>query len=187
MTLYWIFLVIGLVLIVWSENSYRRVYCANHWEMRGTYLQGLVLFVPLIFFCGLRSGIADTGTYITEFEAYPSNFSDVVFEELGKGKLFGLFGVFYKHFISEDFHGWLFIIAMISATFVLIGIKRYSAFFGMSLFLFIASTEFVYLINGMRQFIAISVIFAFSNLIVEKKLLSICGDTGWCYNDSTRI
>ncbi len=170
MKLFWALMAISVILILWSENSYRTVYCGNHWEARGKWYQGLILFVPLVFFCGVRGeGIGDTGVYIQTFNELSSNFGDLVWKDMGKGKLFVLFEVFCKHFISTEYTPWLFILALLSGFFFLVGIRRYSAFFGMSCYWFIASTTFLYLFNGIRQCIVISVVFAFSNLIVEKK------------------
>ncbi|SDB21315.1 EpsG family protein [Eubacterium oxidoreducens] len=170
MTLYWGLLILSIILIVWGENFYKTVYCGNHWESRGTWVQGLVLFVPLIFFCGMRgAGVGDTQAYITGYEDIPTNFSEIVWSELGKGKLFVLYEIICKHFSPDNYTPWLFSLALISGVFFLIGIKRYSAFFGMSCFWFIASTMFIYMFNGIRQCVVVSVIFAFSNLIVEKK------------------
>ncbi|MCR5666832.1 MAG: EpsG family protein [Eubacterium sp.] len=170
MIIYWGLLAVSIILILWNENFYKTVYCGNHWESRGTWVQGLVLFVPLIFFCGLRgAGVGDTQAYITGYAEIPTSFHDIVWSELGKGKLFVLFEIICKHFSPEDYTPWLFSLALISGIFFLIGIKRYSAFFGMSCYWFIASTMFIYMFNGIRQCVALAIMFAFSNLIVEKK------------------
>ena len=45
-------------------------------------------FAVVIFFCGLRSGIADTGTYIQMFKGYPSSISGMDLKSVNKDKGF---------------------------------------------------------------------------------------------------
>lgn len=168
MKVYWTFLILSLIVWFLSARRYRIVREGNHYETRGLVAQGVLLFGVMIFFCGLRSGIADTGTYIQMFHLWPDHFSfsDLMSQD---EKGFYLFGVLYKQFISRDFHGWLFIIALISGLAMMIALLRYSASFGFSCFLFIATTTFTYLVNGMRQFICIAIFFCCMSLVLERK------------------
>lgn len=80
-----------------------------------------------------------------------------------------LLSVFMKQFISEDFHVWLFVIAFVSCTATYLAFRKYAPEFGMTCFLFIATTWFTYLVNGMRQYICISIIIACSGWIIDRK------------------
>ena len=98
----------------------------------------------MIFFCGLRSGIADTGTYIQMFKGYPSSISGMDLKSVNKDKGFFVISVLFKQFISNDFHG-------------------------LSCYLLIASTMFTYFVNGMRQFIVVTIFFCATYMILEGK------------------
>ena len=50
---------------------------------------------------------------------------------------------------------------------------RYSIDFGMSFFLFIASTQFIWLVNGMRQFVAVCFDFCSTTFYDRKKMVAI--------------
>ena len=169
MKIYWIFLGLSLLLCVWCGNKYQLVRVHDHYETKAYWIQAIPFFAVVIFFCGLRSGIADTGTYIAMFNDYPSRISAIVWDDVTKDKGFYLISVLYKQFISEDFHGWLFLIALISGIATMVALKKYSSTFGMSCFLFIATTQFTYLVNGMRQYICIAFMFACVGLIAERK------------------
>lgn len=169
MKIYWMFLILSLLIWVWSARRYRVVEAGNHLEDRGLVLQGLIFFGIIIFFCGLRSGIADTGTYISMFDGWPNSIGAVNWDETGMEKGFTFLTVLYKQLISTDFHGWLFLIALISGIALMAGFLKYSASFGFSCFLLIATTMFTYFVNGMRQWIVVVILFCFTDLIADRK------------------
>lgn len=169
MRIYWIFLIISVGIYLWNESSYRTVWNGRRYQRKAYLSQAILFFGVVIFFCGLRSGIADTGTYIAMFNGYPTGISQVQWSEIGKDKGFYLISVLYKQLVSADFHGWLFMIAFISGVALMIGFLRYSEYFGMSCFLLIGSTMFTYFINGMRQFIVVTIFFAATYMILEKR------------------
>lgn len=170
MIVYWIFLVLSLAVDSSFKRHYYLVDFGNTIEKRATRNCGLFFFAVVCIFCGLRSGIADTGTYIVTFMGYPDSLADAIAViDTVKDEGFYLLSVLYKQLISTDFHGWLFLIALVSCYATLVAFRKYSSEFGLSCFLFIATTTFTYLINGMRQYIVISIILACSSWIVKKK------------------
>lgn len=171
MRLYWFFLAMSIAGIVICSVYPRYVRVNGQIETRAKFRQALVLFGIVIFFCGLRSGIADTPAYIEEFQNQVSNISLLDFDAIQKDRGYVILEVLFKQFISDDYHVWLFLIACISGGAVMYTLYRYSIDFGMSFFLFIASTQFTWLVNGMRQFIAVSLLFAALTLMLKKKWL----------------
>lgn len=130
----------------------------------------IISFSAVVIFAGLRTYVADTTAYINMFNEWPVGFSEISTlikdsDEPG----FILLGVFIKTYISTDYTVWLFIIATITGICMMIGFYRYSSNFALSTFLFIATCNFTWMFNGMRQYLVISILFAFSNWIVEKK------------------
>ena len=169
MKVYWLFMVLAALMGFLQMYSYRTVNSYGQIQKRPRAFQCILFFGVIVLFSGLRSGIADTGAYIRIFEQYPSAITNIDWSNVSKDKGFYLFGVFYKQFISDDYHGWLFVIALISGIALAIAFFKYATNFGMSCFLFIASTIFVYFFNGMRQFICVCIVFAASQWIVERK------------------
>lgn len=129
-------------------------------------------FLLLIFFIGMRTNVLDTSAYIGFFESLPSSIFELNSNTTyGFEKGFVIFSVLVKQFISSNSNVWLMIIALISGICVLIPLRKYSLNFGFSAFLFISTTSFSWMLNGMRQFICVTILFYFTNLILEKKTL----------------
>lgn len=169
MRLYYFFLVMSIVGIFVCSQYPRYVKINGQYEPRARFWQAAVLFGVVIFFCGLRSGIADTPAYISEFENAVNSISQLDIDAIQKDKGYVILEVLFKQFISDDFHLWLLLIAIISGVAIMYTLYKYSIDFGMSFFLFIASTQFTWLVNGMRQFVAVCLIFAAITFMLEKR------------------
>lgn len=169
MRLYYFFLIISIIGIFVCSQYPRYVKVNGQYEPRARFWQAAVLFGVVIFFCGLRSGIADTPAYISEFENAVNSISQLDIDAIQKDKGYVILEVLFKQFISDDFHLWLLLIAIISGVAIMYTLYKYSIDFGMSFFLFIASTQFTWLVNGMRQFVAVCLIFAAITFMLEKR------------------
>ena len=125
----------------------------------------------IIYFVGCRSGIGDTPAYISMFNDYPDNISNLILDNYSKDKGFVILSVLFKQFISADYHVWLFTIACISGIYIAKTIYKYSENYFFSLYLFIVTVQFVWMLNGIRQFLVVSILFANVDLILEKKYI----------------
>ena len=72
---------------------------------------------------------------------------------------------------TSDYNVWFTIIAVISGICVMIPLYKYSSNFGVSAFLFMASCQFSWMFNGMRQFLVASIIFACTGLVLRRKFI----------------
>lgn len=169
MQLYWLFLVMAIIGVFVCEIYPRYIKINGQYEPRARFWQALILFGVVILFCGLRSGIADTPAYIQEFNDAVPSISQLDIDAIQKDKGYAILEVLFKQFISDDYHMWLLFIACVSGIAIMYTLYKYSIDFGMSFFLFIASTQFTWLMNGMRQFTAVCLIFAAVTFILEKK------------------
>lgn len=133
----------------------------------------LVTFGYFIFWIGMRTYIADTSQYIWSFNSIPDNFTDA-WNKIGwdgKSPGFDIFNVFFKSFISQDFQWWLMTIAIFSGLCVMYTLRKHSCNFFYSAFLFISIITFIWMMNGMRQFIAVAALFALSDWIKRGKFI----------------
>jgi transmembrane protein EpsG len=109
------------------------------------------------------------------FLSLNSSFSEVISAE-AKDKGFSIFTFFLKQIIGNDDTLYFIIIAAICLMCVASVYKKHSCNFMMSMFLFIASSDYVqWTYNGMRQFIAVSVLFAASDLLLRRKYIKYYG------------
>lgn len=169
MQVYWFFLGMAIVGTFVCRMYPRFVLVNGQYEPRAKRWQAVILFGIVILICGLRSGIADTPAYIQEFNGAVSDITQLDFDAIQRDKGYAILEVLFKQFISDDYHLWLLLIAAISGIAIMYTMYKYSIDFGMSFFLFIASTQFSWLVNGMRQFLAVCLIFAAIPLLMERK------------------
>lgn len=172
MKIYWFILAWGIVFGIMSQMRARYV-CVGEgiYESRTNLFMAIMAFSIIIFFAGMRSYVADTSAYINTFNQYPlfSVAHDVIFDSSAREPGFIVFSILIKTYISQDYQVWLFIIATISGICIMYPLYKYSCNYGISLFLFMASCQFTWMFNGMRQFLVASILFACTPFILEKK------------------
>ena len=176
MTIY-VFMLIWVIIFGILANATSKTVCVDSenmvYEQRVNLFFALMTFSVIIFFASLRSSVADTGAYISMFKSYPSDLSQIDGLLNGVAKRYPGFlvlTVLLKKFTS-DYNIWFTIIAVISGICVMIPLYKYSSNFGVSAFLFMASCQFSWMFNGMRQFLVASIIFACTGLVLRKKFI----------------
>lgn len=160
--------------VVWgimSQITARQVCIGNEvYEKRVNLFMAIMTFSVIIFFAGLRSGVADTYAYINIFKEYPlwPDAYEFITDPEAREPGFRIFSILIKTYISQDYHTWLFIVASISGVCIMYPLYKYSCNYGMSVFLFMVSCQFTWLLNGMRQFLVAAILFACTPLILNK-------------------
>ena len=145
-----------------NDNGYQR----NKIFMSFSFL--LIGFIT--FWAAIRNGVADTATYIYGYETtnYQMSFLEA-FKSNDKAPLFNVFKLVLKK-LGFNYHVYLAIIAIISGICIAYGIGAYTENVFLSIFIFVASTNCMWMFNGIRQFLVVSILFASTRLIAEKKL-----------------
>lgn len=169
MLIYWSMLLWPLFLWIVFNKSHEVVEINGFSEKRAYKIHAFIVFFYFIFFIGLRSAFIDTRNYIKMFNNAPDHFSQMVNFTGTKDIGFTYLMVLFKQFISENHQVWLFSIALLSGLIVMEALRRYSANFTLSAYLFIASAQFSWLMNGIRQFIVIAIMFFALQLIIKNK------------------
>lgn len=134
----------------------------------------ILTFGYIIFWVGMRSGVADTIAYISMFENYSTSLTAIPqywnFVE-NKSPGFDTLNILFKHFISQDYHVWLMTIAIITGIPIMLTLRKFSKHFFYSMFLFMTGLLFTWMFNGMRQFLVVAIVFMMSDWIVKKKTI----------------
>ena len=132
-----------------------------------------ISFSLLVFFVGMRTRYADTSAYILRFNNISPDLSLIrtyiaeKTEDIG----FQILMVLFKRFVSQSANDWLMFLAIFQAGAVVLLYYKYSDNFAMSAYLFIASTTFTWMMNGIRQFTAACLILYFFDFVVKRKTL----------------
>ncbi len=143
-------------------------------ENRAAFIAGIIIYIPLMIFMGLRDDIGDTNGYLTGYEVLNPTGVFTNLSERNPG--FTVLQNFFKLYITEDPHIFVLFITIISVILMVKAHARYSPMFALSAFVFFGSTEVSYVFNGARQYLAIAIMLYSLKFAEEKKLIkyAIC-------------
>ncbi len=176
MIVYWSMLAFSIVMAVLSYNT-------SQWSLRigkkkydTSKIFTLFLILFIVFFCGLRDVVLDTYAYKADFNAMPTNWNAMLnnVEKHSTGQGFYFLQGCFKIFISDSHYVWFLFLAGISCFCLFRIFYKYSVDLPLSGYLFITSATFVWLINGTRQFLAVCILFAFIDWLIEGEKISYC-------------
>ena len=142
---------------------------------RYTPIAAALVFAPVVYMAGMRGWVADT-------VLYRANYLSVVPADLAslgdymalhsKDRAFYFVTALIKIFITRNPDIYFMIIAALQAAALVFLFRRYSIDFGVSHYLFIASTDyFSWMFNGMRQFCAVCIALMAAPFILKKKYI----------------
>lgn len=130
-----------------------------------------IIFIPIVMI-GLRSEYGDTAAYIGTFNKLSTSFAEIVNSmEDSKGVGWLLYEWFVKSYITQNSNFFLLITATLNAIGVIKLYRKYSEDYGLSMLLFFMSCSFLNMMNGIRQFTAVTLIVFFSDWLFEKKYI----------------
>lgn len=170
---------IAVVALIFSNVQAMRIeYVMGKEEVRCAPLFAVLAVVPLIWWAGQRNlWFGDTGNYVRFFNGLPRSFSEfrnTVFPALGKDRGYYSLVWVIKVIVGENPTVYLTVIAAIQAMLLASAFRKYSVNYLLSLFLFIATTDYYsWMFNGIRQFTAATIMFAAGGFIYQKKYLQM--------------
>lgn len=173
----WILVWIGIVGVFASTGRLDRTERVNGECVRRIRpLFAFLIFLPLIIWTGYRGDIGDTWAYMQSFSQMPSALEGIpeYFVQLSKDKGFYVGAALIKCIIGNNIHFYFILLAFIQAFFLMRIYRKYSDYFVVCFFLFIASTDYIsWMFNGIRQFTAVTIVFGCSELILKKKYIPV--------------
>jgi transmembrane protein EpsG len=137
----------------------------------------LLTFTLLVFFVGNRSSIHDTQEYQYHYNLFYTDdlnqINDIINGTIKtvKGPIFYIYLVLFKHFTHGTVNDWLFSIAIFQALSVAVFLYKYSINYTYSVFLFYMSSGFLWMVNGMRQYVAVCLVLWFTGWLVKRKTI----------------
>lgn len=168
--LIWLFLFGGISLAFIPKQE---EYVLGQRVVRWNWLPALALALPYAIWAGWRTdSFGDTGMYRITFNSMPVGLAQLpsYLSEASKDRGFFLFEYLFKTIVSQDSKVFFFFIAAIQIICIASAYRKYSRNYWFSMFLFVASTDYLaWMHNGVRQFLAVSLIFACLPLLVKKR------------------
>lgn len=145
-------------------------------ELRISWFWAISMFVPVVIMASLRKNIGDTYAYELMFKDLPNTFGKLIscLPEVSKDKGFTVLSGLIKIVFGANTTIYFCILAIIQSVALVYIYRKYSTSYLISIFLFIASTDYIsWMFNGIRQFTAVCIIFAATPLMLKKKWISL--------------
>lgn len=143
----------------------------TRWDIWPAFL----MVLPYILWAGFRrDGFGDTHMYRASFRNNTGDWTQIpgLFTGEEKDPGFTAFLTFVKPFLGNSDELFLLIIAVFQLACVAWIFRKYATDYWSCIFLFVASTDYLsWMHNGIRQFIAVAMIFAGFDYLVKKKYI----------------
>lgn len=138
----------------------------------GTNLFFAVIILALpVFFIGMRTEFNDTHVYVNNFNSITTSSEYLNYINGTKGIGFKFYQWVIKRYITDNAYNFLFITAIVHAGALLKLYYKHSVSFVYSICLFFFSMSFTFMMGGIRQFLAVSLVLYASDWIFEKKII----------------
>lgn len=158
-----------------AGNQHYLVYVAGEYEKRYKWFTALTVIAVFSYVAATRDlHFQDTSGYAGGFMRTEGSWANVwkTFRTSGKDRGFYTTVVLLKMLLGDRYQLYFGVIAGFCLLCVIGVYRKHSCNFFMSVFLFLASGEYVqWTHNGMRQFVAVSMTFAAIDLLLKKKYL----------------
>lgn len=141
-------------------------------QERWFLFSALLLVLPLILWAGLRGQVGDTYAYTLIFRSAHASFSTLLptLNADSKDPGFAVLMTLFKIMGVSDHRVFFLIIAAFQMLCMMRTFRKYSTDYWFSIFLFVASTDYAsWMFNGMRQFIAVTILFGAFDLVVKRR------------------
>ena len=169
--LIWIFIGGVLVLFIPKQQELVNGRKVERWTMPAA----LILIAPYIVWAGFRSNaFGDTGSYQKAFRECASSLGEIgnYLSSVTKDKGFYLLMALEKSIFGDSCRLFFVLLAAFQLLSIVWMFRKYSEDYWFSIFLFIASTDYIsWTFNGIRQFTAVVIAYAATPFILKKKYI----------------
>lgn len=153
-------------------GEYQTKYVLGKKEYRVSWRFAMLVFFPIIIMATIRGDMGDSYAYKMMFRDLPNTISGLIsyIPSVTKDKGFSVLSGIIKCVVGNNDVIYFFILAVIQGVILVSVYRKYSTNYLLSIFLFIASTDYLsWMFNGVRQFTAVTIIFASTKFMLEKK------------------
>lgn len=140
-------------------------------------IPAFVLAAPYIIWAAFRpDSWGDTYSYRYLYDMVPSSLGQLTayVSSQTKDKGFAALSVFIKTIFGNSDVIFFFVLALFQMICIVLVFRKYSCNYWLSMFLFVASTDYMsWMHNGIRQFTAVTLIFAVTGLMLKRKYIPL--------------
>lgn len=171
--LIWIFIGGSILTMLFTQ---RQEVILGEVVTRWNMIPAILLMLPYTVWAGFRGSFVDTNAYRKLFIEAPSSLNQIneYLATVSKDKGFSVLMIFFKSIIGNSDIMFFLIIAIFQSICLVYIFRKYSSKYWISIFLFVLSTNYIsWMLNGMRQFIAVCICFACTDLMLKKKYIPL--------------
>lgn len=169
----------ALCIVSLTVNVYKTENVLGKKELRVSKGFAILAVIPLIWFASTRDRwFGDTDAYMTAFSKLPNTLGEIASYIAGvdKDKGFSVLGILIKMVVGNNVRLYFGVLAALHIIIIAMIYRKYSSSFLTALFIFVASTDYLsWTQNGIRQFTAVVLIFAATELVLKKKYIPLIG------------
>lgn len=133
----------------------------------------VIIFGYVAYLAAMRTAINDTSAYVQSFELQPATWEafwlQVESAKLGADWAFDAVSILFKIFVSDDYHLWFALYAIVESMAFVYILRRNTVSILDCCYFFFCSTLYYNYFSMMRQWFAVTMIFAASHYIAEGK------------------
>lgn len=135
----------------------------------------VITFAYMCFWLGMRTAFGDTPAYIVGFQNIQPSFDLLggILNEQEKGFGFAFLACLFKLMVSDNFHVWIMFLSIVSCGCVMYGFRRFSPLFFFTVLIYIFSCSFAWAMNGVRQYLCVTILFACAPLLIHQKWVTL--------------
>lgn len=136
----------------------------------------VLLFFPVFWTACMKTPINDVPLYISSYNSLPTARTDVIeyISNMESGQGFVILEEIIKVISGGSVTAFRIIIALIHSIPIIWIFRKYCDDYWIGIYLFVASACHIgWMMNGMRQFIAVVMVFAALSLMLEKKYIKV--------------
>lgn len=181
LTNYWwliIWLFSGGILLAYISFKQRQ-HVIGEKRNKWWFPSAILLVLPYVIWAGYRTDrYGDTYAYRAMFKAAPSRISELFsyVQNTEKDKGFSALMVLIKSIFGDSDIVFFLIIAIIQMLCIVYIYQKYSCNYWLSIFLFIASADYMsWMHNGMRQFLAVTISLISFEFLLRKRYVLVVG------------
>lgn len=168
MTVLWVTLVIVFILSLFSRLFTVRNLTIGYPIIRPNKFLVFFALTCIVMVSGLRNTIGDTYYYMHAYESIDFTW-DYTLENKDPG--FSVLQMVLKNF-STDAQLLIFVTALVTNVLIFITLYKYTKVFELGIYVYITSGMFIVSMNGIRQFLAASIIFWGTKYLINGNLIS---------------
>lgn len=146
--------------------------------MRYPWWFSLFVFFPIIWMAATRGYFGDTFMYQITYLKMPDSFLEFAeyLKSVEKDKGYSVFAFFVKQIVGNNTVCYFAVVAFVQAVLLITVFRKYTPYYIMVVFLFVASTDYLsWMFNGIRQFMAVTIVFSATIFMLKKKYLPLLG------------